>query len=174
MKWNFVGLMLTVAGLFLFAFPVLIRSGGNSGSIQFGIVEVLMTAALTIALMGVHEGIHGLVMRGFGARPTFGAMLVGHVVPAFFATAVGHRFSRSQFVLIAAAPTVVISAVGFIACFGPWAGYLIVPLAILLGGGVGDGFAIRRALQEPPTTQCEDLRDGIRFYRADAPTAGLA
>jgi hypothetical protein len=63
---------------------------------------------------------------------------------------------------------VAISALGFVACFGPWAAYLIVPLAIHLGGCVGDGFAILRALREPSTTTCEDLRDGIRFHRMGA------
>jgi hypothetical protein len=54
---------------------------------------------------------------------------------------------------------------GLWACFGPWAGYLILPLALHLGGCVGDGFAAWRVLHEPPGTEYEDLRDGIRFHR---------
>jgi hypothetical protein len=164
-RWNIVGIALTVAGLVLFALPMLLRSGPTGVSVDFGLMDILVITLVTTALMGVHEGIHGLVMRMFGARPTFGAMLVGHVVPAFYATAAGHRFTRRQYLLIAAAPAVSISLVGFIACFSPWGGYLIVPLAIHFGGCVGDGFAVLRTLREPATTRCEDLRDGVRFYR---------
>jgi hypothetical protein len=165
--WNIDAIVITVAGLFLFGLPVLLQSGGT-GSFQFGLVDILLVVALTGLLMVAHEGIHGLVMRGFGARPTFGAMLVGHVLPALYATADGHEFSRNQYVVVAAAPAVAISVLGFVACFGPWAAYLIVPLAIHLGGCVGDGFAFRRALREDASTTCEDLRDGIRFRRIGA------
>jgi len=166
--WNVAGIVVTVAGLFLFTLPVMLRSGSVSGPFKFGLVDMLLVVALTVVLMVSHEAIHGLVMLGFGARPRFGAMLVGHVVPALYATADGHLFARRQYLAVAATPAVAISVLGFAACFGPWAAYLIVPLAIHLGGCVGDGFAVLRALREPSTTTCEDLRDGIRFHRTGA------
>ncbi len=166
--WNVVGIGIAVAGLVLFSLPVVLRTGAVSGSFQFGVVDVLVVVALTALLMVAHEAIHGMAMLGFGARPSFGSMLVGHAVPALYATAEGHRFTRRQYLVIAAAPAVAISGLGFLACFGPWGPYLIVPLAIHLGGCVGDGFAILRALGEPSTTMCEDLRDGIRFHRISA------
>ena len=170
--WNVAGLVITVAGLFVFALPVMLQSASLSGSIQFGVVDLLVVVGVTVLLMVLHEAIHGVVMLGFGARPRFGAMLVGHVVPALYATADGHQFTRARYLAIAAAPAVTISLVGFTACFGPWAGYLVVPLAIHLGGCVGDGFAMLRALREPSTTLCEDLRDGIRFHRAGVDVHG--
>jgi hypothetical protein len=167
--WNVVGVTLTVAGLFLFALPSILRSGSASGSasgsVTLSLLDLLVVVALTAVLLAAHEGIHGLLMLGFGARPTFGALLVAHLVPALYATAPGHCFTRGEYLVIAAAPAVVISGLGFLACFGPWAGYLVVPLAIHLGGCVGDGFAALRTRREPPTTLCEDLRDGIRFHR---------
>jgi hypothetical protein len=163
--WNALGVVITVAGLIAFSLPMVIRSGSASGSVDVGLVELLVVVALTASLLAAHEAIHGVVMLGFGARPRFGAMLVGRVLPALFATAEGHRFGRGQYLVIAAAPTVVISGLGLVACFGPWAGYLVVPLAIHLGGCVGDWFAALHTLREPATTTCEDLRDGIRFHR---------
>lgn len=129
---------------------------------------MLLVVALTALLVVAHEAIHGLVMLRSGARPRFGATLVGRVMPAVYATSEGHRFTRGQYLAVAAAPAVAVSVLGFLACFGPWAGYLIVPLAVHLGGCVGDGFAGWRALREPPGTECEDLRDGIRFHRMPA------
>jgi hypothetical protein len=163
--WNIVAIVLVVAGIPLFSLPSIIRSGAAGGSFQINLVDVLLIVVLTAVLVVVHEAIHALVMRGFGARPTFGALLVGGVMPALYATARGHRFTRRQYLAVAVAPAVVISVLGFLACFGPWGGYLIVPLAIHLGGCVGDGFATWKVLREPLGTEFEDLRDGIRFYR---------
>ncbi len=166
MTWNAVAIVLVAAGLPLFALPSILRAGPGSALFQIGLGNVLLVVAITAVLLVGHEGIHGLVMLAFRARPTFGVVLVGRVLPALYATSVGHRFSRAQYLTVAAAPAIVISVLGFLLCFGPWGGYLIVPLAIHLGGCVGDGFACWRVLRERPGTEFEDLRDGIRFYRA--------
>ena len=163
--WNIVAIVLVLAGIPLFSLPSIIRSGASGGSFQIRLADVLVIVVLTAVLVVLHEAIHALVMRAFGARPSFGALLVGGVMPALYATARGHRFTRGQYLTVAVAPGVVISVLGFLACFGPWGGYLIVPLAIHLGGCVGDGFATWKVLREPPGTEFEDLRDGIRFYR---------
>jgi hypothetical protein len=137
-------------------------------SFRIGLLDVLLVVALTALVVIAHEAIHGLVMLCFGARPRFGAMLVSRIMPALYATSAGHRFTRGEYLTVAAAPAVTISVLGFWSCFGPWAGYLILPLAFHLGGCVGDGFAGWRVLREPPGTECEDLRDGIRFHRMRA------
>jgi hypothetical protein len=146
--WSVVGLVLIVLGLPLFALPSILRASSAGLSIRIGLGEILLVVVLTGVLLVAHEGIHGLVMLLFGAQPRFGATLVG-----------------GSMLIVAAGPAVVISALGFWACFGPWIGYLVLPLAIHLGGCVGDAFAFLRVLREAPGTKCEDLRDGIRFYR---------
>jgi hypothetical protein len=168
MTWNVVAIILMAVGLPLFALPSVFRVGPGGAGFQIGVSDVLLVAALTALLLVIHEAIHGLVMLGFGARPAFGALLVAHVIPALYATSVGHRFNRAQYLTVAAAPAVAISVIGFLLCFGPWGGYLIVPLAIHLGGCIGDAFAFWRVLREPPGTELEDLRDGIRVYRKPA------
>src|SRR5260370_2424840 len=168
MIWNVVAFVRIAAGLPLFALPSILRSGPGGASFQIGLTNVLLVIAITGLLLVVHEGIHGVVMLAFHARPTFGAVLVGRVLPALYATAVGHRFSRAHYLTVAAAPAVVISVVGFLLCFGPWGGCLSLPLAIHLGGFVGGGFAFSRVMRERPGTQFEGLRDGIRFHRAQS------
>lgn len=171
MAWNAVAIVMVALGLPLFGLPSILRAGPSGGRIQIGPLDVLLIVALTVLLVVAHEAIHALVMRAFGARPSFGATLVGGVMPAVYATAVGHRFTRGQYVTVALAPAITISVVGFWACFATWGGYLVLPLALHLGGCVGDAFATWRTLRETPGTECEDLRDGIRFYReAVAPT----
>lgn len=163
--WSAVGLILIVLGLPLFALPSILRASSAGLSIRIGLVEILVVVILTAVLLVAHEGIHGLVMLLFGARPRFGATLVGGSMPALYATSESHRFTRGQYLIVAAGPAVVISVLGFWACFGPWVAYLVLPLAIHLGGCVGDLFAFWRVVREPHGTECEDLRDGIRFYR---------
>ena len=166
--WNVVDIILIAVGLPLFALPSVLRNGTGGASFRIGLTEILLVVALTALLLVMHEGIHGLVMLGFGARPSFGVVLVGGAMPALYATSAGHRFSRAQYLTVATAPAVVISVLGFLLCFGPWGGYLIVPLALHLGGCVGDLFACGRVLREHPGTEFEDLRDGIRFHRHSA------
>ena len=167
-SWTVLGAAVTVLGVGLFAFPSILRAGPAGATFQIGLVDILLVVALTAVLVVVHEAIHALVMLGFGARPRFGAILVGRVLPAVYATAEGHHFTRGQYLTVAAAPAVAVSVLGFVACLGPWAGWLIVPLAVHLGGCIGDGSACWRALREPSGTECEDLRDGIRFHRMPA------
>jgi len=166
--WNVVAIVLIALGLPLFALPAVLRNGPGGASFRIGLTEILLVAGLTALLLLAHEGIHGLVMLALRARPSFGVVIVGGVVLALYATSVGHRFSRGQYLTVAAAPAVVISVLRFLLCFGPWGGYLIVPLAIHLGGCVGDGFAFGRVLRERPGTELEDLQDGIRFHRKPA------
>ena len=168
--WSLVGVAATVLGVPLFALPSMLRAGQAGGSFRVGLGDVLLMVALTAVLVIAHEAIHGLVMLAFGARPRFGFVLVGRVMPALYTTSERHRFTRGQYLIVAASPALTISLLGFLACFGSWAGYLILPLALHLGGCVGDGFASWRVLSEPPGTECEDLRDGIRFYRTRAET----
>ncbi len=91
--------------------------------------------------------------------------MVARVMPALYATSVGHLFTRPQYFVVAVAPAVLISTIGFALCFGGLTGYLLVPLAIHLGGCVGDGGAVLQLMRELPGTLCEDLKDGIRFFR---------
>jgi hypothetical protein len=166
--WSIAALVVTLLGLPLFALPMLIQHRGT-GSIQISLVQLLVIVVLTTLLVVTHEAIHGLVMLGFGARPRFGAVFIARAVPALYATSVGHRFTRLQYFVVAVSPALLISTVGFWLCFAGLTGYLLVPLAIHLGGCIGDGAAVLRLMREPPGTLCEDLKDGVRFFRPVRP-----
>jgi len=126
----------------------------------------LAQLALVVALAAVHEAVHGLVMGVFGARPEFGVLRVNGIPLGFFATAPGHRFSRREYLLVALAPFLVMTPLGAAACLLPFGGYLAVPLAIVFGGCIGDLAITWRVLRAPSNADCEDLRDGIRFWKA--------
>src|SRR5690349_3700712 len=162
--WSLASIAIVVVGLFLFGFPLVLRTGRLIVEVNVAGVAavVLLTAVLTL----VHEGIHGAAIAVFGGRPEFGRTMVGGVMPALYTTAPGHRFSRGQYIVIATAPAVIISVLGFAACFVAAGPVLFVPLALHLGGCTGDAVATWKVLRQPPGTIFEDLRDGIRFHRA--------
>ena len=120
MAWNIVAIVLVALGLPLFAVPSIVRAGSAGGRFQIGFVTILVVAVVTVVLVVAHEAIHALVMQAFGARPRFGAVLVAGIMPAVYATAPGHRFTRAQYATVAVAPAIAISVIGFSAGFASW------------------------------------------------------
>lgn len=163
MLWTPVSLVLGLIGFVIFGLPLGLRTGQVAIPVRAG--DVVIVVALVAGLVLVHEGIHALAMAALGARPEFGAVAIGKVLPAVYTTAPGHRFTRMQYLIVALAPAVIVSVIGLAGCFTPVGGYLVIPLATHLAGCTGDGAASLRVLREPPGTMCEDLRDGIRFHR---------
>lgn len=159
--WTVVSLVLVAVGVVLFAIPLIIERA----AIQFDPIHVAAIAAVTASLIVLHEGIHGVVMKSFGGRPRFGIAMVAGVVPAVYTTAPGDRFDRLQYLVVALAPAIAISIVGFAVSFTAAGPFLFVPLALHLGGCAGDAAATRQVLRQPRGTIYEDLRDGIRFHR---------
>ena len=161
--WTPVSIVLAVIGLIVFGLPLGLRTG--QVSISAGAGDVLIVVVLVAALVFVHEGIHALAMAVFGARPEFGAVLIGKVMPAVYTTTPGHRFTRGQYLVVALAPAAIVSGIGFAGVFTAVGAYLVLPLATHLAGCTGDAVAALRVLRQPRGTMCEDLRDGIRFHR---------
>lgn len=162
--WTILGLPMTVlAGL---GYVFIATRGAFPASGSANLAQLALVAALTFALAAVHEAVHGLVMSAFGASPEFGVLRVERVPLGFFTTAPGHRFSRRQYLLVALAPFLVITPLGAAACLLPFGGYLAVPLAIVFGGCIGDLAITWHVLGVPSNVECEDLRDGVRFWKA--------
>jgi hypothetical protein len=178
LAWNALALLLFVLGLFVFGLPVVARAAHGAGTarttVTISVASPFIVLAATAGLLVLHEAVHALVMRLFGARPRFGAIMVARLIPALYTTAPGHVFRRGQYVAVAVAPGLALSALGFLACFSPPGGYLVIPLAIHLAGCVGDVAATERVLRQPAGTGYEDLRDGIRFHRPSSSVPPVA
>lgn len=166
--WNLLAVPMVLGSLLLFFRLATLHVGASERAVLRPmdlLLILLLTVVVTAALLAAHEGLHGLVMAAFGGRPRFGALMIARLVPALFTTAPGHRFTRPQYLGVALTPAAIISTLGALACLTPVGLYLVVPLAIHFAGCVGDFSASIRLLREPRGTLCEDLRDGIRFYR---------
>lgn len=177
--WTILATVMTVAGFFLFAVVYILV--GRSGRVTSSFMEtsadgdevvvtlrlggMLALIGVSVAVLVIHEAVHGAAFRFYGARPTFGAALVQKVLPVLYASAPGYTFSRGQFAVIILAPLVVISIAGVALMPLVRDGILlVVPLAVNFGGAVGDLWFIGLLLRRQPGTRIEDLKDGMRFH----------
>ncbi len=163
--WNLLSAPLGLIGAALFG---LVASRGQiPNGFRVDTVEMLFIAVLTLAVFIVHELVHGAVMKRFGASPQFGMMKIGGSAlgSAFYATAPGHLFTRNQYLLVALAPTLLLSALGVVLCLTPLGVVAWLPFTFHFMGCVGDLAVARRTARESSRTMCEDLRDGVRFVR---------
>ena len=162
--WTVLATPMTV--LAALGYVLIASRGALPASGSANLAQLALVAALTVGLAAAHEAVHGLVMRAFGASPEFGVLRVERIPLGFFATAPGHRFSRRQYLTVALAPFLVITPLGVPACLLPFGEYLALPLAIVFGGCIGDLAITWHVLGVPPNVECEDLRDGVRFWKA--------
>lgn len=166
MVWNVLGALISVlAGLSLLELYSLAQSAAPAaGAYTVNLLWVgIVSSLLLIGLIVGHEVIHGVVMRAFDAKPRYGIHRLGGWIPLYYCTAEGgHTFTRKQFSLVALAPAVLITFVGaLLVVLVPFGGWLIVPLALHLGGCVGDLWVLTLVWQQPRGTLVEDLRSGL-------------
>jgi hypothetical protein len=104
------------------------------------LTTVAASVLVYVIALALHEWVHGVGMRFFGARPHYGLTVVRRVLPVAYTTAPGHRFMLSQMVIIGLAPLVTLSAAAVaVALLTPSLGYYAgVAFAGNFSGAVGD------------------------------------
>jgi hypothetical protein len=108
------------------------------------------------AVLVVHEALHGLGFIVFGGRPKFGAGVKG-VMPYFFATNPGRRFTWGPTLVIGVLPLVVIDVVALaLAGSSTFAVPAMLAFALNTSGAVADLWIIAVILQTPRTALFED------------------
>jgi hypothetical protein len=126
---------------------------------------ILISVALFVGTMVLHELIHGAFMSKYGGKPSYGAGIAYLILPYLYATT-KTVFTRNQFIMIAIAPLVVISLVGIgiMAAFPSIAHWMFIPFVVNASGAVGDMWVTRNVLRYPKHILLEDIRTGLIFY----------
>ena len=155
--------------LALFAFGFFFTSlytlfTGNVG-FNFTSGTILISVALFVGTMVLHELIHGVFMSKYGGKPSYGAGIAYFILPYLYATT-KTVFTRNQFIVIAIAPLVVISLVGIgiMAAFPSIAHWMFIPFVVNASGAVGDMWVTRNVLRYPKHVLLEDIRTGLIIY----------
>lgn len=136
-----------------------------------GGTAVLGAAGTFVAVIIIHEALHGVGFALFGGRPKFGVALVSWM-PAAYTACPGRRFTRGQFLVIGALPLLVIdiAALG-LGAFAPLAGIGVVAISINSAGAVADLWTIGLLLQSPRGSLFEDS-DGRSIVAWHPPGSG--
>jgi hypothetical protein len=132
---------------------------------KYGLSAIGLAFAGIVLTLILHELIHGLAMRLYGARPRYGVIWKGLM---FYATSPGFAYRRNSYIVIALAPFVVIS---FLVVLGMgllqgtlWVALLAVCGTINASGAIGDLYMTMIVLRYASTARVIDERDGIRVY----------
>ncbi len=159
-------LSIPLAGIFWFGFYFIIRLSGKFPEYVFDDPKqsliLLVGFAITIV---VHELVHGLAMQFFGAQAKYGFNWKGLMV---YATAPGYAFQRNQYLVVALAPLVSLSALaclGILIQAGASSVWLFAILGTLNGGAaIGDLWITSVVLRYPSSAYVIDERDGMRIF----------
>jgi len=128
----------------------------------------LAVIVILVAVLGLHEWVHGLAMRYFGHKPRYGIKPLKGVL---YATADGAYFWRNQYITVALAPFAVITPLAIIIGFlFPADASLIWMGAAILNatGAIGDFWMSYIAAKYPKDALFQDVEDGMRVFTSEA------
>jgi hypothetical protein len=138
----------------------------------------LLMWVFMLAVLPLHEWVHGLAIRYIGHRPRYGWKTtdVGRLkLPIMlYATADNAYFWRNDFILIALAPLVLLTLLGMALMWLLPNFALGIGLAIVLNGSgaVGDIWMTMITLRYPANTLVKDEEDAMRiFVRGNYPAS---
>lgn len=117
-----------------------------------------------VALLVLHEALHGVAMLLLGHKPTFGAKLSQGLL---YALSDGAYYRRDEFLFIALLPLVAITVAAYalmLVVSDGIAAWLGVAVVINASSAIGDLWMAARALRYPRTALVRDEPTGIRFF----------
>lgn len=127
------------------------------------ITSVLVLIFVTIGMVFLHEGIHGLFFWLFTReKPRFGFKVV-----YAFAGAPGWYITKRPYIIVGIAPLVVITIVGFLLLLVVPSGW-ILPLLLFMtmnaSGAAGDIYTVFWLLSKPDNILVSDSGDSVKIY----------
>jgi hypothetical protein len=178
LSWKVTGkpmrlVVLNILGILLFIIFGMIFSSmafrlGNmpsEGNLRLGLGELSLAIVGIVVTLVLHELTHGLVMQIFGASPKYGIIWKGLML---YATSPGYAYRRNNYVVIALAPFVFISALVVLGMWilqgTAWVVLLAVCGVVNASGAVGDMWITMIVLRYAATAYVMDERDGIRMF----------
>jgi len=162
-----LALMLVMIGVFM-AWARLWHPSGLHSDLNIG--QMALTVVSVVLVMVLHELVHGIALKAYGARPKYGVLWQQMM---FYATAPNHAFRRNAYLVIALAPLGGISVLGGVLLTLPLPGWLLWMIALCaavnVGGAVGDMWLVRVALGYPSRAYIVDEQDGLRVFMPGEP-----
>jgi hypothetical protein len=127
----------------------------------------LALVAAIFLVLPVHELIHAAFILGYGHRPRLGFNFEKGIL---YATADQALFTRNQYITVALAPLLVISAAGafsLLVLSSGWWWLVGLSVAINAGGAIGDLWVAAHVRRAPPDALIRDTGDGYVLYERE-------
>ena len=167
---NVVGILLFLFSYFFF-FRI-VKDMRSDSAMQFfkvegwiGFLWVLLGAVVFIVvLIFLHEAAHGLFFRIYtGEMPKFAVKL-----SYAYAAAPDWYIQRNAYLIIGAAPAVLITLVGLFCCLfvhPSWLVGIVLFISLNFSSSVGDFYVLLRLMTKPADVYVKDVGDKMTFYQ---------
>lgn len=170
-EWMGIGTGMTLIATVVFATVYTLGTGQTEFGIRMsdaesGIVGFVLAFLLIFVVLILHEAIHAAVVSWYGGDVSFGVGCAQLVLPYLYVTTT-QRLDRNQFIVVALAPFVAITVVGVAIMIVLDAAILILPLAVNVGGAIGDLWMVGILLRYPSHVVVEDAVTGIKIHGSD-------
>lgn len=158
--------MVTVVPWGALFFWLALRTGWLPPAAAFASLNMALAFVVaTIAILVLHELVHGAAMRLYGAHTEYGAILSKGM---FYATAPGFAFPRNRYLVVVLAPLVVLSLLAVIAMAllagSSWVMVVVLAATLNASGAAGDLWMSALVLRYPPAAYIVDEKDGMRVF----------
>lgn len=144
------------------------RIMGAEGGQGFKIWWWVLLAVVPIASLGAHELVHAFFFKQYappGTRVSFGS---NAGMGMLYASAEGVLYTRGQYLVIALAPSIVVSLLIIALGMGlRWPLWTFIVATAHLVGCTGDWGYARAIVANPAIEWCEDTSYGVAFFGED-------
>ena len=144
------------------------RIMGSEGGQGFKIWWWILLAVVPIASLGAHELVHAFFFKQYappGTRVSFGS---NAGMGMLYASAEGVLYTRGQYLVIALAPSIVVSLLIIALGMGlRWPLWTFIVATAHLVGCTGDWGYARAIVANPAIAYCEDTSYGVAFFEED-------
>jgi len=149
----------------LFFFQIALHLGNLPESFSISLNQIGFTLAAILITIVLHEWLHGMTMKWFGAKPQYGFKWKQLL---FYATCPGHAFQRNQYIAVALAPLAVLTLLFVLGIWllngTGWVALLGICGMLNASGAIGDLWMSGIALRYPAATYIVDEQDGMRVF----------
>lgn len=158
-------LLAFIVGAAAFAFSVLAQNFGKlPASFQIGAPEVVIGIITFVATAIIHEWMHGLVLRRYGAKPEFKLF---HKRALATISIPGYGLRRNTVIVVGLTPLIVLTLLALLGIWLVQGTYWVALFALIAvvnaGAATGDLWVIAILLRYPGSAWTVDDQDGMRI-----------
>lgn len=137
-----------------------------------GLLFLPIILGVIVAVVILHEAVHGILFQVSGGKPRFGFKLSGRRFPVAYATS-KEPILRNPYLLVSLGPflmlTPVFLVIAIVANSDGIVALALVAMALNASGSTGDLIAARKIRRHDRSTLFQDTEDGFSWYVPSRP-----